>query len=135
VAFLQKLKDQIDKYRNNLKVHLIKVIIDGKEEFFVPPRTNNYLEAIFRLIKALLRRCTGRSKLPKEFGSVGSTLPYYLLMKEHPSFKEIFADDQRLTEVFAELFVKRWTPPENIVSLPKKSANQAEMGELIRIQG
>ena len=91
----------------------------------MPPRTNNCLETIFRFTKALLRRCTGRSKLPKEFGSVGALLPYYLLMREHKLFKEIFSNDQRLAEEFAKLFVRLWQPPENLTVLRKKSEKSA----------
>ncbi|MCP4364439.1 MAG: hypothetical protein GY800_04000 [Planctomycetes bacterium] len=119
-AFLENLKKQIEKYRGNLHVPLLSVNIDGKEVFFVPPRTNNCLESIFRLVKTLLRRCTGRSKLPKEFGSIGATLTYYLLMKDHPTFREIFNDDRKLTEEFAKLFVKSWQPQENLAALSSK---------------
>jgi len=133
-AFLESAKSQIEKYRHNLHVPLIQVTIDGKEQFFVPPRTNNCLETIFRTVKALLRRCTGRSKLPKEFGSVGDKLPYYLLMKDHPTFKEIFNDDRRLAEEFAKLFARPWQPPENLVPLPRKSAKQVETGSMVALE-
>ena len=115
------LKKKIEKYRENLQVPILSVINNGKEELFVSPRTNNCLETIFRFTKARLRRCTGRSKLPREFASIGALLPYYLLMREHKLFKEIFNDDQKLVEEFAKLFVNHWQPPENLATLPKKS--------------
>ena len=96
-AYLENLKKQIVKYRGNLHVPLIATTIDDEEVYFVPPRTNNCLESIFRSMKALIRRCTGRSKLPREFAAVGDLLPYYLLMKDHAAFKEVFNDDQRLS--------------------------------------
>jgi hypothetical protein len=130
-AFLENLRKQIEKYRENLHVPLLSVTVNGKEIFFVPPRTNNCLEAIFRFVKTLLRRCTGRGKLPREFGSVGALLPYYLLMRDHPSFKKFFDDDRRLAEEFAKLFVNRWHPPENLAVLPEKSTKKAESENLI----
>ena len=125
-AFLEHLENQVEKYRVNLLVPTLLVTIDSKEVLFVPPRTNNSLEAIFRSIKSLLRRCTGRSKLPKEFGSVGALLPYYLLMRDHPSFKENFEDDRRLTEDFAKLFERQRQPYEHLIPLPKTLANEVE---------
>ena len=81
------------------------------------------MEAAFRFVKCLLRRCCGRSKLPKEFGSVGALLPYYLSMREHPAFTEIFSDDQKLAEEFAKLFTKQWQVPANLAVLPKRPSN------------
>lgn len=121
--FLKKLKKQLEKHKSHLSVPILAVTVEGEEVLIVPPRTNNFLESLFRFVKTLLRRCTGRAKLPREFGSVGALLPYFMTMKDHPIFKDIFADDRRLAEEFAKLFVKQWQPPENLVSLPKKSAN------------
>ena len=100
-AFLEKMQGQVKKYRPNLRLPTNSITIDGKESLLVPPRTNNCMETQFRYIKSLLRRCTGRSKLPKEFGSVGALLPYYLTMRAHPSFKAIFQNDQSLADEFA----------------------------------
>ncbi len=124
-TFLTNLKKQLEKYRKNLRVPILSVTNNGKEALFISPRTNNCLESIFRFTKALLRRCTGRGKLPKEFASIGALLPYYLLMRENKLFREIFNDDQRLAEEFSKLFVHSWEPPENLAALPKKSAHVA----------
>ena len=123
IAFLKTLREQVEKYQDNLHVPILSITIDGKDSLLVPPRTNNYLESLFRFIKTLLRRCSGRSKLPKEFSSVGALLPYYLSMRDHPIFRDIFNDDSRLTEEFAKLFAKPWQPPKNLVALPKNSVN------------
>ncbi len=93
IAFLKNLSDQVEKYKDNLHVSILSVTIDDKDTLIVPPRTNNHLESLFRFIKCLLRRCSGHSKLPKEFGSIGALLPYYLTMRDHPLFKDIFNDD------------------------------------------
>lgn len=122
-AFLSNLEKQLEKYIKNLQVPILSIISKGEKVLFISPRTNNCLESIFRFTKALLRRCTGRSKLPKEFGSIGALLPYYLLMREHKLFKEIFNDDQKLAVEFAKLFIDNWEPPENLTVLPKQSAN------------
>lgn len=124
ISFLESLKGQIEKYQDNLRIPAIMTVIDGKETFLIPPRTNNILESLFRGVKSLLRRCSGRSKLPKEFGSVGALLPYYLTMREHKTFQEVFTNDQKLAEEFAKLFVTKLELPENIVSLRPKSKNQ-----------
>ena len=129
-SFLENLKHQIEKYHANIQVPILTVSIDGKKEGFVPSRTNNCLETIFRFTKALLRRCTARSKLPKEFGSIGALLPYDLLMRDHPTFREIFSDDRKLTEEFAKLFVYHWQPPDNLTPLPKKSENVVDEGKI-----
>jgi len=121
-TFLENLKGQIEKYRNNLHVPILSITSNGKEILVAPPRTNNCMEAMFRIVKSLLRRCSGRSKLPSEFGSVGALLPYYLSMENHVTFKAIFNNDKRLVEEFAKLFVCQWQPPENLSALPKKSA-------------
>ena len=122
-AFLENLKSQIEKYECNLHIPLIKITVDRKEILLLPPRTNNCMEALFRFVKCLLRRCCGRSKLPKEFGSVGASLQYYLSMRDHPTFVEIFGDDQKLAEEFAKLFNKQWKVPENLAVLPKRLRN------------
>ena len=123
VAFLENLIAQVEKYSANLHVPELSVTIDAKEIILVCPRTNNYIERLFRLIKSLLRRCSGRSKLPKEFGSVGALLPYYLTMREHPIFSDIFSNDCRLSEEFARLFDKSWQPPKNVILLLQKPEN------------
>ena len=46
---------------------------------------------------------------------------YYLSMRDHPMFKEIFKDDGALAEEFAKLFAKQWEPPQNLVYLPQES--------------
>lgn len=124
-AFLEYLHSQVKKYQENLSVPMIPVTVEGKESQLVPPRTNNYLESLFRFVKSLLRRCSGRSKLPKEFESVGALLPYYITMRDHSIFRDIFKDDRRLAEEFAKLFVNQWQPPDNLARLPKNSTNAA----------
>ena len=126
--FLEKLQDQVEKYRVNLHVPIIPITLNGKEVLVVPPRTNNCMETQFRYVKSSLRRCTGRSKLPKEFGSVGALLPYYLTMRAHPSFRTIFQDDQTLADEFAKIFMRQVQPPENVVALTKRSEKSEELG-------
>lgn len=103
-ALINGFKKQVTKYHRNLRVPSLGITINAKVIRIVLPRTNNCIESFFRLVKSLLRRNTGRSKLPREFGSVGGLLPYYLSMRGHGIFKEIFSNDQRLTEEFAGLF-------------------------------
>jgi len=67
---------------------------------------------------------TGRSKLPKEFGSIGALLPYYLSMKNHQLFKVIFQDNKKLSEEFSKLIVKQSIVPENIIVWPIKTKNE-----------
>lgn len=131
--FLENMKKQLEKYRGHLNVPILAVTIDGKEVLIMPPRTNNFLESLFRLIKALLRRCTGRAKLPREFGSVGALLPYFMTMRNHPIFKDIFADDRKLVDEFAKLFAKQWQPPENLVALFESPANVSKIQQNIAL--
>lgn len=117
---LIKFQKQTEKYCENLTVPTLTLMIDGKAEVFIPPRTNNFLETSFRSDKSLIRRQTGRSKLPREFGSVGALLPYYKSMKKHRTFKPFFDDAKKLAEEFARLSEDDWKIPKNIVGLPKE---------------
>lgn len=100
---LIKFQKQTKKYHKNLTVPILTVMIDEKTEIFIPYRTNNFLETSFRSDKAIIRRQTGRSKLPREFGSVGALLPYYKSMKKHRTFRHFFDDAKKLVEEFANL--------------------------------
>lgn len=122
-TFLRNLAEQVEKYQDNLHVPILCITINGQETNLVPPRTNNDLERLFRFTKSQLRRCTGRGKLPKEFGSVGALLPYYLTMRDHPIFRDLFNNDHRLAGEFAELFAKPWHPPGNLLPLPQRPVN------------
>ena len=117
---LERFQQRLEKHSKNLYVPVVTTEIDGKDVKLIPPRTNNCLESFFRFVKALIRRCTGRNKLPKEFGSIGALLPYYLSMREHKTFETIFADD-KLVEEFSELFKKCWVIPNNIIAMPNRS--------------
>jgi hypothetical protein len=123
--FIARLIKQVEKYKDHLSIPILAVTVDDEEHLIMPPRVNNFLESLFRSVKSLLRRCTGRSKLPREFAHVGAELPYYQTMKNHPIFKDIFADDCRLAEEFAKLFVNQWHPSENLASLPKTAPARA----------
>lgn len=103
VKILTRLRDQTKKYQNNLKIPLIIVSVAGVLKTIIPSRTNNCLESFFRLIKALLRRNTGRSALTKEFASVGALLPYYISMRNHKTFNSIFESEDRLIEEFSAI--------------------------------
>ena len=81
----------------------------------IPERTNNCLESFFRLVKALLRRNTGRSALTKEFASVGTLLPYYVSMKDHKTFRHIFEDEQKLIHEFALITANKWKLVDNVI--------------------
>jgi len=83
------------------------------------------------LIKRLLRRCSGHSKLPKEFGSIGALLPYYLTMRNHNLFRDIFNDNNTLAEEFAKLFATSWQPPKNLINLPQNSKNDGFENNLL----
>ncbi|MHA2060241.1 MAG: hypothetical protein ACW976_05645 [Candidatus Ranarchaeia archaeon] len=100
---LMKFHKQTEKYHNNLTVPILTVMIDKKPKTYIPCRTNNFLETSFRSDKSLIRRQTGRSKLPREFGSVGALLPYYESMKAHKTFRLFFEDSEKLTREFARL--------------------------------
>ncbi len=108
LEFMLKMRNKINKYKENLKIPIIVQTIDGVETTIIPSRTNNCLESFFRLIKALLRRNTGRSALTKEFASVGHLLPFYVYMKDHKTFKSIFDDEERLIEEFVGLIKDKW---------------------------
>ncbi len=133
-AFLKNLRNQVIKYQNNLHVPIIEVTIKGIKTRLIPPRTNNCMESLFRFLKCLLRRCSGHSKLPKEFGSVGALLPYYMSMKDHPTFKEIFNHDHKLAEEFAKLFFKQWQPLKNLVVSTKTSTGAADEAPLVALE-
>jgi len=120
MKILKRFQQRLEKHSKNLYVPVVTTEIDGKDVKLIPPRTNNCLESFFRFVKALIRRCTGRNKLPKEFGSIGALLPYYLSMREHKTFETIFADD-KLVEEFSELFKKCWVIPNNIIAMPNRS--------------
>lgn len=118
---LIKFRKQTEKYQQNLTVPTLTVTINGKTKTFIPPRTNNFLESSFRGDKSTIRRQTGRSKLPREFGAVGDLLPYYKSMRTHRTFKAFFDDKKRLANEFAKLFEDDWKIPDNIIGLPNKS--------------
>ena len=111
---LIKFQKQTKKYHKNLAIPILTVMIDGKTKIFIPYRTNNFLETSFRSDKTIIRRQTGRSKLPREFGSVGALLPYYKSMKKHATFRHFFDDAKKLAEEFAMLTKVFLRIPENI---------------------
>ena len=105
---LIKFQKQTKKHLKNLTVPILTVMMDKKSKTFIPHRTNNFLETSFRSDKSLIRRQTGRSKLPREFGSVGALLPYYESMKEHRTFRPFFEDAEKLAKEFARLTENDW---------------------------
>ncbi len=117
VRILTRLRDQTNKYQDNLRLPLIVLTVAGVVTTIIPSRTNNCLETFFRLVKALLRRNSGRSALTKEFASVGGLLPYYVSMKNHKTFKSIFEDEKKLTEEFALIIKDKWNIPDNVITL------------------
>lgn len=117
---LIKFQKQTKKYHKNLTVPVLTVMTDKKPRIFIPYRTNNFLETSFRSDKSIIRRQTGRSKLPREFGSVGALLPYYKSMKQHRTFRHFFDDAKKLAEEFAKLTENDLSVPENIVGLTKE---------------
>ncbi|MCP3926236.1 MAG: hypothetical protein GY714_27030 [Desulfobacterales bacterium] len=108
---LMRFQKQTKKHHKNLTVPILTVNIDEKTETFIPYRTNNFLETSFRSDKTIIRRQTGRSKLPREFGSVGALLPYFKSMKKHRSFRHFFDNATKLAEEFANV-------TENDLSIP-----------------
>ncbi len=98
---LTYFQEQAEKYHKNLIVPTLTVTIDSETKTFTSPRTNNFMESSFRGDKSLIRRQTGRSKLPREFGSVGALLPYYNSMKKHRTFRPLFDDAKKLADEFA----------------------------------
>ena len=129
VKILIKFRDQTKKYQNNLKIPLIAVLVAGVVKTIIPSRTNNCLESFFRLIKALLRRNTGRSALTKEFSSVGALLPYYISMKNHKTFKSIFESEDRLIEEFAAINKDKWNIQDNVVNLGREFSNNDKISD------
>ncbi len=123
---LKRFQKRLEKHHKDLHVPIVITEIDGKEVKLIPPRTNNCLESFFRFVKALIRRCTGRSKLPKEFGSIGALLPYYLSMRDHKTFDIIFNGD-KLVDEFSELFKNHWELPSNIIVMPKSLENKENL--------
>ena len=117
---LIKFQKQTRKYHKNLTVPVLTVMVDEKTKIFIPHRTNNFLETSFRSDKSVIRRQTGRSKLPREFGSVGALLPYYKSMKRHRIFLHFFDDAKKLAEEFASLTENDLSTPENIAGLTKE---------------
>lgn len=117
---LIKFQRQTKKYHKNLTVPVLTVMIAEKAKIFIPYRTNNFLETSFRSDKSIIRRQTGRSKLPREFDSVGALLPYYKSMKQHRTFQYFFDDAKKLAEEFAKLAENDLSIPENIVELTKE---------------
>lgn len=115
---LIRLKKQTEKHHQNLKVPTLTVIINGETKTVIPCRTNNFLESSYRGDKSTIRRQTGRSKLPREFNSVGALLPYYKSMRKHPTYKALFDDKKLLAKEFAKLFEDDWKIPENVIELP-----------------
>ena len=126
VKILTKLRDQTNKYKNNLTIPVIVLTVAGVVTTIIPPRTNNCLESFFRLIKALLRRNTGRSALTKEFASVGALLPYYVSMKDHKTFKAMFENEDRLTEEFAAIIKDKCNIPDNVISFDRELGDNDE---------
>jgi hypothetical protein len=117
---LTRFKKQTEKYEDHLKIPILTLTVNGEIKTFIFPRTNNFLESFFRLIKSLIRRQTGRSKLPREFVSVGHLLPFYQSMREHKTFKAIFENEKRLAEEFAQLSAQDYTVPDNVIGIPIK---------------
>jgi len=120
IEFLIKFQKQTNKYHKNLTVPILTVRLDKKTKIIIPHRTNNFLETSFRSDKSIIRRQTGRSKLSREFGSVGALLPYYKSMKQHRTFRYFFDDAKKLAEEFAKLTENYWRIPENIIGLIKE---------------
>ena len=103
-----KFQKQTKKHCKNLTVPILTVKINKKPKTYIPYRTNNFLETSFRSDKSLIRRQTGRSKLPREFGSVGALLPYYESMKKHKTFRFFFDDAEKLAKEFARIAENDW---------------------------
>jgi hypothetical protein len=130
VKILTRLRDQTKKYQNNLKIPIIIVSVAGVLKTIIPSRTNNCLESFFRLIKALLRRNTGRSALTKEFASVGALLPYYISMRNHKTFKSIFESEDRLIEEFSAIIKDRGIVSNNIINFQELSDRYKNPSEI-----
>ena len=96
------------------------ILLNRCFQIFIPHRTNNFLETSFRSDKSIIRRQTGRSKLPREFGSVGALLPYYKSMKQHRIFRHFFDDAKKLAEEFAKLTENDLSITENTVRLNRE---------------
>ena len=120
VKILIRLRDQTNKYKGNLTSPLIVLTVSGVVTTIIPTRTNNCMESFFRLIKALLRRNTGRSALTKEFASVGALLPYYVSMKNHKTFKSIFENEKKLIEEFAMIIKDKCDALNNAIIVDRK---------------
>ncbi|MCP4760452.1 MAG: hypothetical protein GY870_01640 [archaeon] len=121
-SVIKRFKKQVEKYKKNLLVPIMTSYNrDGQKLTLVPQRTNNCMESFFRLIKGHLRRCTGRTRLSKEFASIGSLLPYYISMKKQNIFSDIFDNDCILSDEFAKLCKQQCDITENIIKWRIKS--------------
>ncbi len=117
-----KFKKQVEKYEENLAVPIITTYNnDGYKIKAIPPRTNNCMESFFRSVKTLMRRCTGRNRLSKEFASIGALLPWYVAMKNNQMFSSIFNNERKLCEEFSKLFIHKHETKINLLEFPVKS--------------
>jgi hypothetical protein len=75
----------------------------------------------------------GRLDAPILIGYL-SVRTYYITMRDHPTFRDIFKDDRKLAEEFAKLFDEQWQPPDNLATLPKKSTIDANDVPLVALE-
>ncbi|MBL6991850.1 MAG: hypothetical protein ISR65_18855 [Bacteriovoracaceae bacterium] len=129
---LTSFKSQTEKYQSNLSIPRLETRTASKRKhIYIPQRTNNILETFFRSVKTILRRITGRSKITLEFNSVGHLLPYYLNMRTHPQFEQIFMTEENMVTAFSKLHSSTNFDPINVTGISKISkTNYDELDDL-----
>lgn len=136
IKILKRFRDQTNKHKDNLKSPMFVLTKAGVLTTIIPSRTNNCVETFFRLVKALIRRNTGRSALTKEFASIGALLPFFVYMKDHKTFKSLFENEEKLIEEFATITRDKWDVPANVIHFDKKLSRNTEASvEILEAMG
>ena len=108
-----KMIDQINKYYNKLFADPIPVIIDGKQSYIQPHRTNNMMEQSFRFMKRLLRKKSGNISVKR---SLTAMLPGTMLIKnlENNEYLDLLLDgtsglEERFSQIDNQLFLNEFS--------------------------
>jgi len=114
----QKMIEQIKKYYEKLFADPIKVMIDGKEVFIQPQRTNNVMEQFFRYLKRLLRKRSGNISVKR---SLTAMLPGTVLVKnlDNEDYLELLLDgtsglEERFSQIDSRLFLQEFSEMKSL---------------------
>ena len=110
--------EQIKKYYEKLFADPIKVMIDGKEVFIQPQRTNNVMEQFFRYLKRLLRKRSGNISVKR---SLTAMLPGTVLVKnlDNEDYLELLLDgtsglEERFSQIDSRLFLQEFSEMKSL---------------------